>query len=33
MPWLGEILRFSQDDNASQVLLHVFIAKHASGMV
>jgi hypothetical protein len=32
VPWLGEILRSSQDDNASQVLLHVFIAQHASGM-
>jgi hypothetical protein len=32
MPRLGEILRRSQDDTASRVLLHVFIAQHAWGL-
>jgi hypothetical protein len=30
---LGEILRFSQDDNASHVLFHVFLMQYASGRI
>jgi hypothetical protein len=33
VPWLGEILRFSQGGNASHVLFHVFIMQYASGRI